>query len=734
MDETTGTTSHGAVDSAGHERPASEPRAGAKTGHRGPVADFETVTVRALVIGAGAAGARTAIELVERGVDPADVLVIGKRAHGDAHTTWARGGVNGTLGTRDPEDDWTIHAADTLREGGFLNDPAKVEAMTRRMPELLRELDEWGMAFSRTPDGEIDQRYFGAQSFRRTAFAGDHTGESMLETLVARARNVGVPHRENVLITRLLTVPGTDEGGDGDAETGADGDTDADSSDRTSGDDPVTTRPRIVGAAGVDLETGRFVAFGAELVVLAAGGYTGLYRRHSSRDDENTGDALALAYEAGAALADVEFVQFHPTGMVGARYGDEWDGRLVTEAVRGEGGRLYNAVGERFMERYSPTRMELDARDVVARAIAREIDEGRGTDSGGVYLDVSHRERAYVEERLPRMVERFAALGVDMAAEPVEVAPTAHYGMGGVVVDEAGETAVDGLYAVGEATAGVHGANRLGGNSLAETLAGGVIVGEAVATRLAGRDARTAADGADGEWPANADADRAAASVQALAWAHFEDLAAMVGGGARPGAGTETGSGDRGDVDGPADGDAGEQADDRAAGGGPTDDRVVTDDDGDGDGDGDNEGDGAREDPESVLSDLRALLWAHAGILRDEAGLRAGLDQVARLRERADGLWVGDTTSRSFEFAVDVAFALVVAEAILRTALERTESRGAHFRTDHPERAEAWTRTIVVRRGHLGGMALSTAPVGEPSPAVQAALDAGYELDYHQLE
>jgi succinate dehydrogenase / fumarate reductase, flavoprotein subunit len=408
---------------------------------------YEVVSVPVLVIGAGAAGARTAIELAERGVDS---LVIGKRDHGDAHTVWAAGGINASLGTHDPEDSWAIHAADTFSEGHFLNDPVGVELVTRTMPDRIRELDEWGMSFARTEEGEIDQRYFGAQSFRRTCFVGDRTGEAILETLVARAQDLGVPYRENVMITRLLS--------DG---------------------------ARVHGAAGYDMVTGEFVLFEAGAVVLAAGGHSALYDRHSSRDEENTADGAALAYEAGASLVDMEFVQFHPTGMVGARYGAEWDGRLVTEAVRGEGGRLHNVEGERFMERYSPERMELDARDVVARSIANEIDEGRGTENGGVFLDISHRSREFVEERLPRMTERFDSLGVDLSEEPVEVAPTAHYGMGGIDVDfETGETGIDGLYAVGEVTAGVHGANRLGGNSLAETVAVGAVVGEHLAGTL----------------------------------------------------------------------------------------------------------------------------------------------------------------------------------------------------------------------------------------------------------
>jgi succinate dehydrogenase / fumarate reductase flavoprotein subunit len=587
--------------------------------------DYETVELGTLVVGAGAAGARTAIELVEQGVDPEEVLVIGKRSHGDAHTTWARGGINGALGTHDPEDDWTVHAADTLNEGHFLNDPGKVETVTERMPGLLRELDDWGMDYSRTEDGDPDQRYFGAQSFRRTAFAGDHTGESLLNTLVERAQELSIPYRENVFISRLLTEDG-----------------------------------QALGAAGYDMDTGEYVVFDAETVVLAAGGYTSLYRRHSSRDDENTGDGPGLAYLAGARLMDIEFVQFHPTGMVGDRYGEEWDGRLVTEAVRGEGGRLFNAEGERFMERYSPDQMELDARDVVARAIAQEVREGRGTANGGVYLDISHREREFIEERLPRMYERFADLGVDMAEEPVEVAPTAHYGMGGVRVDDEGETDVDGLYAIGETMAGVHGANRLGGNSLAETIAFGQVTGQAVARRLT--------EGKDGGLD-RPESDR----LHDRARHHFADLARLA------------------DSDG-------------------------------------------SHDPEALLDELRELLWNHAGLLRTGDDLAAGLTELRELRQKSSDLAVGGPTSRSFEYALDLGFGLVVAEAVLRGAQERTESRGAHARTDYPEADPDWKRNIVVERDSVGGMRLTTEPVGTPSEAVQNALDAGYELDYHQLE
>ncbi|OYR63004.1 succinate dehydrogenase [Halorubrum ezzemoulense] len=583
--------------------------------------EYAREDVSVLVVGAGAAGARAAIELAERGVD--DVLVLGKRGHGDAHTTWARGGINGALGTHDPEDSPAIHAADTLNEGHLINDPGKVETVTAQMPERLRELDDWGMAYSRTDDGAIDQRFFGAQSFRRTAFAGDHTGESLLNTLVDRAQALSVPYRENVMITKLVS--------DGEA---------------------------VHGAVGFDMDDGEFVLFNAGTVVLAAGGHAAIYNRHTSRDDENNGDGAALAFDGGASLMDMEFMQFHPTGMAVDEADPEWapwSGRLVTEAVRGEGGRLFNAEGERFMERYSPDQMELDARDVVARAIAREIGEGRGTEHGGVYLDISHRDADFIEERLPRMYERFQDLGVDMAEEPVEVAPTSHYGMGGVAVDDHGETDVDDLFAIGETMAGVHGANRLGGNSLAETVAYGVVAGERIADRVDG----------PGEVP---DALR-----EETVEPHLRDLRAMA------------------------------------------------------------DNDGANE-VDAVLADLRELMWEHAGILRDESSLREGLDRLAAVRDRAADMRVGPVTSESFELAVDAGFMLVAAEAVLRGALEREESRGAHYRTDHPDTDPDWRRNVYFDAADVGGMTLRTEPVDQPSDAVQAALDEGHELDYHQLE
>ncbi len=579
--------------------------------------EYEHVTVPVLIIGAGAAGARTAIELAENGVEP---LVIGKRDHGDAHTTWAAGGINAALGTLDADDDWRIHAADTLKEGHFVNDSVAVETVTKEMPGRLHELAQWGMPFDRTDDGDINQRYFGAQSFRRTAFVGDRTGEAMLDTLIEKAKSLDIPYRENVLVTELL--------GDGD---------------------------RVYGAVAVDLETGQFVLFEAAHVVLAAGGSSALYGRHSSRDDENTADGPALAYRAGADLLDLEFVQFHPTGMVGNRYGEEWDGRLVTEAVRGEGGRLYNSDGERFMKRYSPDQLELDARDVVARAIATEIDEGRGTDNGGVYLDISHRDESFIRERLPSMYDRFHRLGVNISEQPIEVAPTAHYSMGGVDIDwTTGQTAVDRLYAVGETTAGVHGANRLGGNSLAETVVMGKVVGNHLATL-------------DNDLPTMPDDVRADAE---------QVMNALVS---------------------------------------------VVNSDGD-------------YLPSELTAELRYVMDGNAGIIRDEDSLQNGLEAVRDIRTRAASLRLdGNLTSEEFELAIDLSFMLTVAEGVLRGALERKESRGAHFRSDFPETHERWRQNILYTQDGVGS-SLWYRDVVRPAPEVESAIDEGYELEYHHLE
>ncbi len=403
-----------------------------------------TRSTNVLVIGAGGAGLRAAIAARERDVD---VLVLGRRPRRDAHTALAAGGINAALATVDAEDSWEQHAVDTLVEGQHLGDPAAVELLCREAVRGIEELVDWGADFSRTDDGRLDQRYFGAHTYRRTCYVGDRTGRAVLDALHDRVDGLDIPVLDQHCVTHLLV----------DAAS-------------------------CFGAFGFDVVSGERVVLLADAVVLAAGGHTRSWARSSSRRDENTGDGLALALRSGCSIANAEMVQFHPTGMV---HPDGWEGTLVTEAVRGRGGRLVNAAGERFMERYDPDRMELSARDRVALANYTEIQEGRAGPNGGVFLDVTHLGRDAIVDQLPGMRRQFIeAQMLDIAEEPMEVAPTAHYSMGGVVVEaETHATEVDNLYAAGECTAGVHGANRLGGNSLAEVIVFGRRAGEAAADR-----------------------------------------------------------------------------------------------------------------------------------------------------------------------------------------------------------------------------------------------------------
>jgi succinate dehydrogenase / fumarate reductase flavoprotein subunit len=556
------------------------------------------------VIGAGAAGARTAIEIAQQ-KPSASQLVVGKQDYGDAHTTWARGGINAALANLDAEDEWQIHAADTLNEGHFICDPTGVEEVTQQMPARIKELDQWGMDFTTTDEGDINQRYFGAQSFRRTCYAGDHTGESLLDTLVDKAQSLDIPYREQLYVTEILTEDNT-----------------------------------AVGAKAYDLETGEKHLLSASRVVLATGGYAGSYDRHSSRDIENNGDSVRLALDAGAAVQDMEFVQFHPTGMSG--YGEKWDGRLVTEAVRGEGGRLYNSEGDRFMEEYSPKSMELDARDVVARAIQSEIDAGRGTENDAVYLDISHRDRSFIKEHLPRMYGRFEELGVDLAEESVEVAPTAHYSMGGVRIDwKTGETGVENLHALGEAVAGVHGANRLGGNSLAETVAMGVTVGQEIAISRLGTPPSLPGD-------------------------HEADPLATDG--------------------------------------------TVS------------------EALQQLQAAVRETLDAYTGIRRCETDLETGLSELRDIEAQLDSHH--PTSTAALQTYYDTVSMVESGLLILKFALRRKESRGAHYRTDYTETDPSRKHNLYCEADRR----VRSAPVGSISETVMDAVEADHELDYVQLE
>jgi len=391
---------------------------------------YETHEHDVLIIGAGGAGLRAAIEALAQGVR---VAVVCKSLLGKAHTVMAEGGLAAAMANVDKQDDWRTHFRDTYNGGKRLNNWRMAQLHAQEAPDRVRELEQWGALFDRTADGEILQRAFGGHTYKRLCHVGDRTGLEMIRTLQDRGVEMGFDVFMECTVTRLLKV----------------------------GD-------RVAGAFGYWRDSGNFVVFKAKSVVIATGGI-GKSWKITSNSWECTGDGMALAYDLGAELMDMEFVQFHPTGMV-------WPpgvmGLLVTEAVRGEGGILRNKNGERFMEKYDPKRMELSTRDVVARSIYTEVKEGRGSPHGGAFLDISHKPSEYVKRKLPSMYHQFKELAdVDITKGPMEVGPTCHYVMGGIRVDaETGQSSVPGLFAAGEAAAGLHGANRLGGNSLSDLL------------------------------------------------------------------------------------------------------------------------------------------------------------------------------------------------------------------------------------------------------------------------
>ncbi|HLT48587.1 MAG TPA: FAD-dependent oxidoreductase [Rubricoccaceae bacterium] len=535
------------------------------------------VSTSVLVIGAGGSGLRAAIELAERGVD---VLVVSKRPASDAHTSLAAGGINAALATVDPEDTWQQHAADTLQESYLLANPVTVRIVAEGAARGIADLERYGVRFAREEDGRISQRFFGAHAFRRTAFAGDYTGLEIQRALVRRAAQLRVPILGTAYVSKLLVR-----------------------------DDVV------FGAYGFDLNDGARYVIHADAVVLASGGHTRIWRHTSSRRDENTGDSFRLAVEAGGRVRDPELVQFHPSGLLEP---ESAAGTLVSEAARGEGGTLRNALGERFMSRYDPERMELSTRDRVALASYTEIKEGRGTPRGGVLLDVSHLPRETIMERLPRVYRTLMDLQLlDVTTTPIEVAPTAHYSMGGVWVRaEDHGTGVEGLYAIGEAASGLHGANRLGGNSLIELLVFGRIVGEAAAA-----------------YSARLTAQPRSAAALAAARAEVDELLA---------------------ADGP-------------------------------------------ENVRALQRAIRDVMTEHAGVVRDEEGLLAGLAALDAVEARIADVGVHPNLAgfHDLAHALDLKSAALAARATLEAARERRETRGCHNRSDYPELDESLQVNLV---------------------------------------
>lgn len=564
-----------------------------------------------VVVGAGGAGLRAAIAAHEAG---ARTAVVCKSLLGKAHTVMAEGGIAAAMGNRWPEDNWEVHFRDTMRGGKMLNNWRMAQLHAQEAPERVQELEDWGALFDRTDDGLISQRDFGGHKYARLAHVGDRTGLEMIRTLQQRTVQLGIDVFMECTITDLMK--------DGD---------------------------KISGAFGYWRESGRFILFDAPTVILATGGI-GKSFKVTSNSWEYTGDGHALAMRAGASLINMEFVQFHPTGMV---WPPSVKGLLVTESVRGDGGILKNSEGKRFMFDYIPDFFkaetadtveeadrwyddkknnrrppELLPRDEVARAINSEIKAGRGTPHGGIYLDIaSRRSPEFIRKRLPSMYHQFKELAdVDITAEPMEIGPTCHYVMGGVEVDaDTQESAVTGLYAVGECSGGMHGSNRLGGNSLGDLLVFGKRAGEAAAAYSAGLAAR----------PAVAEDDVKAAQASALA--PFE-----VEGG---------------------------------------------------------------ENPYTIQADLQQSMNDLVGIIRTASELEASLGEIEAFKERAKSMKVEGHRQYNpgWHLAIDLRNMLIVSECIAKAALARQESRGGHTRDDFPGPNAEWgTKNLVVNLNAAG--------------------------------
>ncbi|HET8569924.1 MAG TPA: fumarate reductase/succinate dehydrogenase flavoprotein subunit [Candidatus Limnocylindria bacterium] len=594
------------------------------------MSELQTLEYDVVVIGAGGAGLRAAIESKAKG---ARTAIVCKSLFGKAHTVMAEGGIAAAMGNVWKEDNWQVHFRDTMRGGKLLNNWRMAQIHAMESPDRVLELEEWGAMFDRTDDGLILQRDFGGHRYARLAHVGDRTGLEMIRTLQNRATELRIDVHMECTIQRLVT-----DGG------------------------------RVTGAVGYWRQSGEFVLFRAKAVVLATGG-VGKAWKVTSNSWEYTADGMAMALEAGADLIDMEMTQFHPTGMV---WPPSVRGILVTEGVRGDGGTLKNSAGKRFMFDYIPAFFAKDTaddeaeadrwyedkknnrrtpdllpRDEVARAINTEVKAGRGTEHGGVYLDIASRRSAdYIKRRLPSMYHQFKELaGVDITTTPMEVGPTLHYIMGGIKVDaDTTESTVKGLFAAGEVAAGMHGANRLGGNSLSDLLVFGRRAGACAAEHAAGAPAPRVDD---------AEVKRAC-----------DDMVAPL---ARDGG----------------------------------------------------------DDPYAIHRELADRMQALVGIIRTDAELREALDVIGRLRERTSRVAVkgGRVYNPGWNLALDLRSLLLSAEATTRAAIERTESRGGHTRSDFPKADAAWAKKNVVTRKRGDGIEVDTSPLPE-IPAELAGLVA----------
>jgi succinate dehydrogenase / fumarate reductase, flavoprotein subunit len=612
----------------------------------GEAGGMERHTYDVVVVGAGGAGLRAAIAAHDAG---ARTAIVCKSLLGKAHTVMAEGGIAAAMGNRWPEDNWEVHFRDTMRGGKMLNNWRMAQLHAQEAPERVMELEDWGALFDRTDDGLISQRDFGGHRYARLAHVGDRTGLEMIRTLQQRAVALGIDVFMECTVTELLKS---------EVSTGS----------TTGGASPG----RIAGVFGYWRETGRFVVFEAPSVILATGGI-GKSFKVTSNSWEYTGDGHALALRAGASLINMEFVQFHPTGMV---WPPSVKGLLVTESVRGDGGILKNSEGKRFMFDYIPEFFkaetadneaeadrwyddklnnrrppELLPRDEVARAINSEIKAGRGSPHGGIFLDIaSRRTPEFIRKRLPSMYHQFKELAdVDITREPMEIGPTCHYVMGGVEVDADTElSGVTGLYAVGECSGGMHGSNRLGGNSLSDLLVFGRRAGESAAEFAAGPGSR----------PTVSEDDVKAAQADALSPFEHE---------------------------------------------------------------------GAAENPYTIQQDLQQSMNDLVGIIRTAGELERSLDEIEKLKDRARHLVVEGHRQYNpgWHLALDLRNMLLVSECIARAALERQESRGGHTRDDFPGPSEEWGSKNLVVRLNADGSGVDL--VHQPLPAMPDELRSFFD-------
>jgi len=573
--------------------------------------DIQEKKYDVLVIGAGAAGMRAAIAASDEG---ANVCLVSKSLLGKAHTVMAEGGAAAALGNADERDNWKVHFRDTIKGGKHLNNWKMAKIHAEQAPERILELERWGAVFDRTKDGKINQRNFGGHRYPRLAHVGDRTGLEIIRTVQDK-----VIHQDNIDILMECTVATI-----------------------------ITEENQAVGALAYYRNNGEIVAIHAKAIVVATGGIGKAYRV-TSNSWEYTGDGHSLAYLAGADLQDMEFIQFHPTGMV---WPPSVKGTLVTEGVRGEGGVLLNNKGERFMFNYIPEAFaaetakdekeandwlkgkegamrppELLTRDVVAKAIMKEVKEGRGSPHGGAFLDIANRQDAnYIKKKLPSMYHQFKELGdLDITEEPMEVGPTTHYMMGGITVDaETGASSLRGMYAAGEAAAGLHGANRLGGNSLSDLLVFGNISGRAAANFALNNE-------------------EISFSKSKLKKAASEILDCF--------------------------------------------------------------SDTKTENPYHLHRELQDIMEIHAGIVRDEESLNEGIEKLKDLSRRVENAKAtGDRSyNPSWHLCLDMKNMIITSLAVAEAAKERRESRGGHTRLDYPEYdKELETLNIIIRKGPDG--------------------------------